>query len=122
MKRAISSIASILAAALLWHPAIILAHAFLDHADPKVGSTLSAPPKAITLVFTEGVEPNFSRIELFDAAGGKIETKELEHPKDDTLSVAVPPLEPGKYKVRWAVVSVDTHATEGSFDFSVESR
>jgi copper resistance protein C len=101
-------------------PATSFAHAFLDHAEPKVGSSVSSPPSAITLAFTEGVEPSFSRIEVFDAAGNKVETKELEHPKDDTLRVQLPPLKPGKYKVRWAVVSVDTHPTDGSFEFSVE--
>jgi len=31
----------------------------------------------------------------------------------------LPQLKPGRYRVRWHVVSVDTHRTEGSFEFSV---
>jgi len=111
----------IFAAALLMQPSATFAHAMLDHADPKVGSTVPASPPSITLVFTEDVEPRFSRIELFDASGNHVDTKPLEHPQGDTLRVAPPPLRPGRYKVHWAVVSVDTHATEGTFEFTVES-
>ena len=121
MKRIVVTVVSVVAAGILSSRSSAFAHAFLDHADPKVGSTVSTPPAALTIVFTEGVEPNFSRIEVFDENGSKVETKALQHPKDDTLAVALPPLKPGKYKVHWSVVSVDTHATEGTFDFSVES-
>jgi hypothetical protein len=38
------------------------------------------------------------------------------------LRLALPPLAPGEYTVRWAVVSVDTHPTEGTFTFSVKTR
>ena len=35
------------------------------------------------------------------------------------LVLPLPRLAPGRYRVRWHVVSVDTHRTEGSFEFSV---
>ncbi|MGA8656942.1 MAG: copper resistance protein CopC [Chthoniobacterales bacterium] len=35
------------------------------------------------------------------------------------LEVALPPLKPGKYKVIWRAVSVDTHVTTGNFTFEV---
>ena len=35
------------------------------------------------------------------------------------LVVSVPPLAAGKYRVTWRVLSVDTHVTEGDFDFDV---
>ena len=31
-------------------------------------------------------------------------------------------LQPGEYQVRWSVVSVDTHPTDGKFSFEVERR
>ena len=41
-------------------------------------------------------------------------------PGDDRrLLVDVPDLHAGHYKVTWHVTSVDTHKTEGSFQFSV---
>jgi methionine-rich copper-binding protein CopC len=35
------------------------------------------------------------------------------------LRVSLPPLEPGRYRVTWRVLSVDTHVTEGDFTFEV---
>jgi methionine-rich copper-binding protein CopC len=96
------------------------AHAFLEHAEPRVGTTVGASPPALTLVFTEPVEAAFSRVEVFDQHGKRVDSGTTEHPAPDTLRVPLPPLPPGEYTARWAVVSVDTHATEGSFTFSVK--
>jgi len=121
MKRRIAIAGFVLIGTCLMVPPPAGAHAFLDHSDPKVGSTLSAAPPALTLVFTEGIEPAFSRIEVTDEAGAAIDAKQVEHPQTDTLRVALPSLKPGTYKVHWSVVSVDTHATEGTFRFSVKA-
>ena len=94
-------------------------HAFLDHAEPRVGSTVEAPP-TVTLVFTEPIEAAFSRLDLADAKGGKVEVGPARHPSPDRLEVALPSLPPGEYTVHWAVVSIDTHPTEGRFTFSVK--
>jgi methionine-rich copper-binding protein CopC len=110
-----------LAGALFLRPAPASAHAFLDHADPRVGSSLSSPPPTITLTFTEGVEPAFSKIEVLDGDGKVVAVGALEHPDDTALRVSLPTLRPGSYKVKWKVVSVDTHETEGTFQFSVKS-
>jgi copper resistance protein C len=106
-------------AALAARPAPALAHAFLEHADPRVGSTVSSPPAVLTLAFTEPIEAAFSRVEVTDAAGKRIETGRLEHPAPATITVSLPRLEPGRYRVTWAVVSIDTHPTEGHFGFVV---
>jgi len=96
------------------------AHAFLDHADPRVGSTVSSPPAAVTLTFTEPIEAAFSRVEVTDAGGRRVETGPLQHPAPTTITVSLPGLAPGSYTVSWAVVSVDTHPTEGHFQFIVK--
>ena len=105
---------------LLASAALVRAHAFLDHADPRVGSTVDAAPPALRLFFTEGIEPAFSRIEVDDAKGQKLATGPPEHPAPATLQVPLPALPAGEYTVRWSVVSVDTHPTEGKFTFSVK--
>jgi len=104
---------------LLLRPPPAQAHAFLDHAEPRVGSTVASPP-ALTLQFTEPVEPAFCRVEVVGPAGNPIEIGAVEHPAPAALRVALPPLSPGDYTVQWAVVSVDTHPTEGRFTFSVK--
>ena len=108
----------VMAGALL-RPGELHAHAFLDHADPRVGSTV-APPAALTLEFTEPVEPTFCRVEVIGPDGAAVGLGAVEHPTPSVLRVTLPALSPGEYTVRWAVVSVDTHATEGRFSFSVK--
>ena len=43
----------------------------------------------------------------------------LDPGDDKQLVLAVPPLGPGRYRVIWHVVSVDTHRTEGEYTFTV---
>ena len=119
MKNRLLVVAGVLAT-LAARPAPAGAHAFLDHADPRVGSTVSSPPAALALTFTEPIEAAFSRVEVTDAAGKRIETGPLQHPAPATITVSLPGLAPGSYKVTWAVVSVDTHPTEGHFAFVVK--
>jgi methionine-rich copper-binding protein CopC len=42
------------------------------------------------------------------------------HHTDRTLlRISLPPLAPGKYRVTWRVLSVDTHVATGEFTFDV---
>jgi len=100
-------------------PSRSLGHAFLDHAEPRVGSALHTPPDAVRLTFTEPVEADFSHVEVVDAQGVRVDSAPPEHPKAAVLRVPLPRLPPGEYTVHWAVTSVDTHQTEGRFDVTV---
>ncbi len=97
------------------------AHAMLDHASPLVGSTVATAPREVSLWFTEKLEPAFSRVEVNDANGARVD---LGKPQigGTTMRVGLKPLGPGTYKVRWHALSVDTHTTEGSFTFHVGGR
>jgi copper resistance protein C len=109
-------------AAILLLPAIALAHAFLDHSDPKVGSVVHKPPADVRIWFTEAVEPDFSTIEVRDADKKQVDKKDTHADKDDAklLIVSLKTLSPGTYTVHWHVVSVDTHTTEGTFKFTYQ--
>jgi methionine-rich copper-binding protein CopC len=95
------------------------AHAFLDHAEPSVGGQIRASPVAVKIWFTEKLEPALSKIQVFDESGQEVDKRDVQADKSDPalLSVSVPALRPGKYKVVWRVVSVDTHVTTGNFTF-----
>lgn len=97
------------------------AHAFLDHADPRVGSTVAASPSEVRLWFTQDLEPAFSRIEVIDASGNRVSTEPAQVDKQDRtqLHVGLPRLATGLYTVNWRMLSVDTHVTEGKFTFRV---
>jgi methionine-rich copper-binding protein CopC len=98
--------------------ATVEAHAFLDHAEPRVGSTVPTAPRELSLSFTQNLEPAFSSVEVSDANGARVD---LGKPgfSASVMRVGLKPLAPGTYRVRWRVLSVDTHTTEGSFTFHV---
>jgi methionine-rich copper-binding protein CopC len=97
------------------------AHAFLDSALPRVGSTIPAAPSEVVLTFTQGVEPDFSRIEVQDASGARVDDGAPRTAGGDPTRFAVPlkKLTAGTYTVIWHVTSVDTHKTQGKFTFTV---
>lgn len=95
------------------------AHAFLDHADPKVGSTTHESPSQVTVWMTENLEPAFSKLQVFDAKGTEVDNKDTKV-NGSTMTVSLPKLAAGRYRVSWQVVAVDTHRTAGTFDFNVQ--
>lgn len=95
------------------------AHAFLDHASPLVGSTVNAP-REVRLWFTQALEPKFSAAQVRSSAGAVVGTGHVNPADPKELVIPVHGLWPGKYKVDWKVLSVDTHRTEGSFGFDVK--
>ena len=110
----------IAAAASLFVTASASAHAFLNTASPGVGSTVSTPPREVTINFSEGVEPIFSTIVVTDAAGERVDTGKPHLAGGDAhLAVALKPLAPGAYNVTWHATATDTHKTQGSFGFTV---
>ena len=115
------SVARITTLALLMSATSAWAHAFLDHAEPAVGSTVDVPPTEIKIWFTEKLEQAFSQIQLFDHHGKPVtQNRATVDPSDPSLlTLAVPALAPGEYKVTWKVMSVDTHMTVGNFTFTV---
>lgn len=94
------------------------AHAFLDHAEPRVGSTVPTAPKEVVLIFTQKLEPAFSSVEVSDTKGERVDQGK---PKVSatTMRISLKALPPGTYRVRWKVLSTDTHSTEGNFTFQV---
>lgn len=98
------------------------AHAFLQHAEPGVGSTVARSPDEVKIQFTEAVEPVFSKIQVFAASGKEVDKGDvqLDSSNPALLKVSLPPLGAGTYKVVWRVVSVDTHVTKGNFTFRID--
>ena len=97
------------------------AHAFLDHASPAVGSSVPSAPNAVTIWFTQQLEPAFTTLEVTDKTGNRVDKGDAQvDPKDPTeLKISLRALPPGTYTVAWHALSVDTHATQGHFTFEV---
>jgi copper resistance protein C len=97
------------------------AHAQLEKATPAVGGTVASPSE-IRLEFSEGVEPKFSKVSV-TGPGGAVPLGAAKTDAGNPAVLIAPiskALPPGVYKVHWQAVSVDTHHTQGTFEFTVK--
>lgn len=115
------SLTPLVFACVLAVPCAASAHAFLDHANPAVGSTVHAPPAQLKVWFTQKIEPAFSTLRVVDRGGNQVDNGNVRVDAADAalLVVSLPTLPPGQYKVIWRVLSVDAHVTSGDFTFNV---
>jgi len=114
--------ALLLAAVLLVAPPSARAHAFPEHADPRVGASVGASPPEVRIWFDGEIEPVFSTVRVenenkqrMDGGDGGVSSEDHR-----LLAVRIPPLAPGKYRVYWSVVARDGHRTEGDYPFTVK--
>ena len=114
------SFAAAAALILLGTAGICSAHSFPDHENPAAGDTLSAPPAQVSITYDAPIENLFDSLQVLDSSGKdhaagppQISSNGLE------LSVPVKQLDPGEYTVKWHVVCIDTHHTQGSYSFTV---
>jgi len=112
------SIAAMFPLLLLLATAESNAHALLDRAEPRVGNTMAAAPREVTLWFTEKLEPAFSSITVTNAAGQRVDTGKVRV-SGSQMSVSLRAGGSGTYRVNWQVLSVDAHRTNGNFTFQV---
>lgn len=106
-----------LAAAIVGLASPAMAHAFLEKASPAAGENLRAP-RRVQLHFSETLEPSFSALTVTDAAGADVGAGPSAATGTD-MTLALKPLKPGRYRVTWHAVSVDTHRSEGKYNFLV---
>ncbi|WP_210209938.1 copper homeostasis periplasmic binding protein CopC [Pseudolabrys taiwanensis] len=112
---------ALVCAGALMAPVAAFAHAHLDRSTPAAGTALKEPPPEVMLWFTEAVEPKFSSIEVRDAKGAAVQDGAAAAVPGNTaqLRVKLKPLAAGTYTVKWRVLSVDTHRSQGDFTFRV---
>ena len=117
-----------LAALLLSAPLVLLMvsppspHAIVLESSPVHDAVLERAPGQVTLRFNSKLEKRFTRITL---ATGDRPPAPVALPGDDDASppdrVVIPlsPLAPGVYVLRYRVLAVDGHITEGALRFTV---
>lgn len=102
---------------------VAFAHAHLTQQNPAANAQVTASPQALTLNFSEGIEPAFSGATLTGPQKEQIKTGKATRNEQDKTQLIIPlaqSLEAGKYTVDWHVVSVDGHKTKGQYSFSVK--
>ena len=98
------------------------AHAQLEKATPAVGGTVASASE-IRLEFSEGVEPKFTKVTLSGPGGAAVPLGSATTAAGNQAVLIVPiskALAAGAYTVHWQAVSVDTHHTQGTFEFTVK--
>jgi copper transport protein len=112
----------LIAALTLLSASAVLAHAKLVSSSPSKGQVLSLAPASIELNFSVGVQSKMSAIVVTGPSGDPVPVGQLtESDGAKQLSVSLPPLEPGSYKVVWKALSADDHMIGGEFDFRIDA-
>jgi methionine-rich copper-binding protein CopC len=99
-------------------------HAQLVKSVPARRAVLNRPPERVQLWFNERLEPAFSQLSVWDRNGVQVDLKDAQVAPDDPkrLSISVPSLEPGAYRVKFRVLSVDGHVVESEFPFTIRRK
>ena len=106
---------------------IVLAHAKIQSADPKSGSTVATAPKMVKIVFALAPDESLdktSTISASDSHGRRVDDGkggvDLNDMDRKTMTAMLKPIAAGSYTVRWKAVSnPDKDVAQGSFTFTV---
>ncbi len=100
------------------------AHSMLIKAEPPRRAVLTKAPTQVRLWFNEKIEGEYASLVVLDAKKQSITDLKPTLAPDDQKSIVLPlpELAPGKYSVKFRVLSVDGHVVESSFDFTVKGE
>jgi methionine-rich copper-binding protein CopC len=114
---------AILAAVAALAPASSFSHSLLVRSQPGQRSTVTRPPERVQMWFSERLEPAYAAVSVWNEAGKQVDGGDASVDQDDPalLSVSTPNLGPGRYTVRFRVLSVDGHVVESSYTFTVRT-
>ena len=120
--------ACLLASALILIPILnsptAHAHAALESTVPAMGAVVAKTTNKVTMHFGEdilvikGKNPN--SILVSDSRGKKVSFGSTTISGAKISSALKAPLSPGKYTVKYRVVSADAHVVAGSYSFTVK--
>jgi len=100
------------------------AHSMLVKAEPPRRAVLTKSPTQVRLWFNEKIEADYASLVVLDAKKQPItDLKPILAPDDQkSILLPLPELAPGKYSVKFRVLSVDGHVVESAFDFTVKGE
>jgi methionine-rich copper-binding protein CopC len=103
-------------------PQVVLAHAFPDHSEPRVGAIVESPPVFVRIWFDGALESAFTTIVVQDSSSRNVDRGNggVNASDPTLLEVELGPLPPGTYRVVWDVLARDGHRTKGDYTFTVK--
>lgn len=98
------------------------AHAHPKTQEPAADATLSTAPHAVTIGFSEALEPAFSSITVTDSHGQSVVAgkSSVDAGNRKRMQVALASLTTGTYTVAWIAVASDGHRTQGHYAFTLK--
>ena len=120
--RVILSIAIVIS---MWaHTVPVQAHAQLVKAEPARRAALDKAPAQVRLWFNEEIEGAYTSLSVLGANKKPVTDAKPKVVPDDPKSVVLPlpDLKPGKYTVKFRVLSVDGHIVDESFNYKVKNK
>lgn len=117
-------VGAVMAMAMCVYAAPALAHSMLVKAEPPRRALLAKAPTQVRLWFNEEIEGDYASLVVLDADKHPVTEINPQLAPDDQKSIILPlpELAPGKYSVKFRVLSVDGHVVESSFDFTVKDK
>lgn len=103
---------------------LILAHAILVKSSPEKEATITDVPEEILLIFNEAVGDEFLALAVIDESGKRVDHHDpkLDFTDRSHLRATVSKLSPGRYTVRYRVLSADGHVVSGKYFFQVQGK
>ena len=117
-------VGAVMAMAMCVYAAPALGHSMLVKAEPPRRAVLVKTPTQVRLWFNEELEGEYASLIVLDAEKHPVTEIKPQLAPDDPKSIVLPlpELTPGKYSVKFRVLSVDGHVVESSFDFTVKAN
>ena len=122
MPRIVGAWVAVAAAAVLAAaPGPATAHALVLESEPAQDAQLTGTPAHVFLRFNSKLEKRLSHVTLSTDKGKPVALPIPVDGRDkpDRIELPLAPLAPGAYVVRYKVLAVDGHITEGMLRFSV---
>jgi len=99
-----------------------VAHSEYVSSFPPPGAGLASPPLSVSVVFSDGIQPEVSWIHVFRSDGAMVDLNDSTVIGEANNGLAVsllPGLGPGIYRVVWQNLSEDGDGLTGGFVFGV---
>lgn len=119
-RPALAPVLLLMACLTLAAPRAASSHAIVLESSPTHDAVLPRAPQRVTLRFNSRIEKRFTRVTLAlaDQAPVPLPTADAEA-TPDRLTIPLQPLGPGVYVLRYRVLAVDGHISEGALRFTV---
>ena len=103
-------------------PRVAAPHAIVLESSPTHDAVLAHGPSTVTLRFNSRIEKRFTRVTLAAADQKPVAVAVPAGDAEatpDRITIPLQPLAPGVYVLRYRVLAVDGHITEGALRFTV---